>query len=92
MTPHRNRRTNIHIWLLCLIGFIIFLACSCGSPRRGCYGTRNFSGYGLKKETSERIKKLIDRYKGSWVRCNETGLVCIFNPEGKLIVYYHECN
>ncbi len=80
--PHRNRRTNIHIWLLCLIGFIIFLACSCSSPRRGCYGVRGMSGYSL--------RSLIDKYHGSWVKCNETGIVCVFNPEGKLIGYYRE--
>ena len=88
--PHRNRRTNIHIWILCLIGFIIFMACSCSSPRTGCYGTRHMSGYGLNKQTSNKIRKLIDKYGGAWVYCPDTHIVGVFNPEGKLIGYYTE--
>ena len=90
--PHRTRRTNIHIWILCLIGFVIFLACSCSSPRHGCYGTRGMSGYGLNQQTSDKVRKWINSYGGSWVSCKETGITCIFNPEGKLIGYYHENN
>ena len=92
--PHRNRRTNIHIWLLCLIGFIIFLACSC-SPKFGCpahTGKRYMSGYGLNQQTSNKIRKLIDKYGGAWVYCPDTHILGVFNPEGKLIGYYHECN
>lgn len=90
--PHRNRRTNIHIWILCIIGFIIFMACSC-SPKFGCpahTGKRYMSGYGLNQSTSSEVMKLIDKYHGTWVKCNETGIVAVFNPEGKLIGYYKE--
>ena len=91
--PHRDRRTNIHICLLCLIGFIILLfAFSCSSPRRGCYGTRGMSGYGLNQQTGTKVRKLIDTYGGSWVKCNTTGIVGVFNPKGKLIGFYQESN
>jgi hypothetical protein len=90
--PHRDRRTNIHICLLCLIGFIILMALSCSSPRSGCYGTRHMSGYGLNQQTGTKVRNLINTYGGSWVKNLETGKVIVFNQEGKLIGYYQENN
>jgi len=91
---HRDRRTNIHICLLCLIGFIILLAFSCSPLRDPCKERRGMSGYGygLNQETGTKVRKLIDIYGGSWVKNLETGNVVVFNPEGKLIGYYQENN
>jgi len=89
-SPHYNRRTNIHICFLCLIGFIILMALSCSSPRSGCYGTRHMVGYGLNQQTGSKVRKLIATYGGSWVKNLEAGKVVVFNPEGKLIGYYTE--
>lgn len=84
--PHRERRSDVHslvlspLYITGIIFFILWLT-SC-SPRYGCPKTRGMSGYSL--------RHTVDKYGGSWVSCKETGITCIFNPEGKLIGWYNE--
>lgn len=90
--PHRERRSDVHSLVLSPlyitgIIFLILWLTSCTGTRYGCpahSGKRYMSGYSL--------RQAIDKYGGSWVSCKETGITCIFNPEGKLIGYYHENN
>lgn len=78
--PRRHRTNNVHS--LFLILFIIIGVCivlmmhGCRTPN-GCRATRNMSGYGLNQSTSTKVMKLIDKYHGTWVKCNETGIVCV---------------
>ena len=87
--PHRTRRTNIHLAFLLIALLGILLAANMGcSPKYGCPKTQHIIG--VSKISSNKIKRLIDKYNGRWMYCVETGKVCVFNPEGKLIGYYHE--
>lgn len=81
-TPHRTRRTNIHIAILLIALLGILLAANMGcSPKFGCPKTQHIIG----------VSKLSsNKYGGNWVYCKETGKVCVFNPDGKLIGYYTE--
>jgi hypothetical protein len=47
-TPHRSRRTNIHVAIILIILTALLMAAnmSCTPQRGGCYGTRGMSGYG----------------------------------------------
>jgi hypothetical protein len=46
ITPHRTRRTNIHvaIVLIILTALVMVANMSC-TPQRGCYSTRGMAGY-----------------------------------------------
>lgn len=78
--PHRERRDSITFVLMLLIVVTIFLALLTGCrPQRGCSGTHGMTGYSS-----------VEQWPHGWIRCPETGVVCLFNESGKLICIYNE--
>lgn len=71
---HRNRRTEIHGYF-----FIILLAMALFwlygcSPQRGCPAT---SGKNFKSGYG-------------WIKCKQSGKVCVLSPNGKIVCSYYE--
>jgi hypothetical protein len=84
MTPHNHRRQTIHIWLVGLIITIAILAASC-RPQKGCYGTRGMSGY----SHCPSIQELRKDKKTAYLYCINTGIVGVWDTNGKLRSIYH---
>lgn len=83
-TPHSYRRQGIHAILLCLITVIVLLACSC-SPRNGCAATRGMAGYSY----CPTLKELREGKKTAYLYCINTGIVGVWDAQGKLSCIYH---
>ncbi len=72
MTPHKNRRSEIHFWLLLpiAVAILVLLFGSC-SPRNGCKAVRGMAGYSyIKNLETGRVAVL-----------NKDGSICIYHEE-----------
>lgn len=78
-SPHAYRRSEVNFWiglpaLILIIAFIV-MACSC-SPKYGC--------------PSHSGKRHMSGYGYGWIKCKETGKVCILAPDGSIVISYYE--
>jgi hypothetical protein len=78
INPHKERRSSIHFTFFLLALFIAIVACSC-RVQYGC-PTRIH-----KKKFTAFVKRHM-----AWIKCNETGLVCLLSPDGEIVYAYYE--
>lgn len=76
INPHRERRSSIHFAIILLIMFITFLACSCATSR--------------KTKDPCRERRGMSGYGYGWLKCVESGKVCILAPDGSIVYSYYE--
>lgn len=79
-TPHDYRRDSVTFWislpaLILIIAFIV-MACSCTVTR--------------KSKDPCRERRGMSGYGYGWIKCNETGKVCILAPDGAIIYSYYK--
>jgi len=74
--PHRERRSAINFFIGLLIAAIAFFACSCTTTRR------------TKDPCKER--RGMSGYGYGWIKCVQTGKVCILAPDGAIVYSYYE--
>lgn len=80
-TPHDYRRDAITFWIslpamLLIIAFIV-MACSCTVTK-----TR------YKKKDPCKERRGMSGYGYGWIKCRETGLVCVLRPDGAIVYTY----
>lgn len=74
LTPHGERRLFIHFIIILLIGIAIFCASSCETTRQG--------------KDPCKYRRGMSGYGYGWLKCVETGKVCILYPDGSIVCTY----
>lgn len=72
--PHRERRSAINFVIGLLIAAIIIMACSCTVTGRG--------------KDPCKYRRGMSGYGYGWLKCVETGKVCILYPDGSIVCTY----
>lgn len=79
-TPHDYRRDSVTFWIglpaIILIIALIIISASCTVTRKGKDPCRERRG--------------MSGYGYGWLRCNETGKVCILRPDGAILYTYYD--
>lgn len=75
-SPHSYRRQSIHVVILFLLVFIAVLASHCTTTR--------------KAKDPCKYRRGMSGYGYGWIKCKQTGLVCILNPTGEIVEMYYE--
>lgn len=77
LTPHGERRLTVHFWILLLLAVIIFCA-------YGCTVTKG------KHKDPCKGRRGMSGYGYGWIKCNETGKVCVLRPDGAIVYIYYD--
>jgi hypothetical protein len=79
-TPHNYRRDSVTFWIalpaLILIIALIIMSASCTGSR--------------KAQDPCKERRGMSGYGYGWIKCLETGKVCILAPDGAIIYAYYE--